>query len=364
MKILDRYIIRELAIPILFCSLSLIVLVLIADVFDNLSDMMRNRTHLNDIFFYYLNLTPIAFSQTISWATLLGTVFLLTHFNRHNEILAMKSVGLNIETIMVPMLYVGLVIGILTFVINDRIVPHTYLQAQDLRQYKIEKNSTKRQGLTLHDVTYFSPENEIFYIQSFQTTENKINDMVVVFLNPEKKVQRKLIAKEAVYKNGVWKLQQVTFYDMNEQGRIVGEPTTLPEKDFTEVKLTPKDLIETSRESIFLSYKELKSQIEKLREHQFRLHSEEVELANKLASPWYNLVMILIAIPLLSGTARRKEFAIHVSICLAVVFGFYITNAVAQALGNSGILYAPLAAWMGNLIFGTGALLKLEMGNR
>ncbi len=364
MKILDRYIIRELIVPILFCSLSLVLLFLIADIFDNLGDMIKNKTSLAYILQYYMNLMPIGFVQTIPWATLLGTVFLLTNFNRNNEILAMKAAGMSIETIMVPILFVGVVLGIVTFMVSDRIVPHTYLTAQDILHTKIEQEVVKTQGLTLHDVTYFSPENEIFYIQSFETKENKAFNMVVVFLTPEKKVERKLIAKEALYRDNVWKLKQVTTYDMSDQGRIVGEPVVLPEKDFTEVNVTPKDLIETSRESIFLSYKELKNQIEKLRRHQFRLHSEEVELYNKLASPWYNLIMILIAVPLLSGMAKRKQFAMNLCICLGIVLAFHITNAVAQALGKSGVLYAPLAAWFAILVFGTMTLLKLDLGNR
>lgn len=364
MKILDRYIIRELVIPIVLCSASLIILFLIADIFDNLDEILRNKTGMSHVLNYYLNLIPIGFSQTIPWATFLGTVFLLTHFNRHNEILAMKSVGLSVESIMIPIVYVGLVIGVLTFVVNDRVVPFTFLKAQDIRHSQFETNAPKKTGLTLHDVTYFSPDNRIFYLQSFDTQENKAKNMIVVFMNAHKKVERKFIAKEAVFHKGLWHLKRVTSYDMNEQGKIVGEPVTFAEKDFTEVKVTPQDLIETSRESIFLSYKELKSQIEKLAKHQFKLDSEKVELANKLASPWYNLIMILITVPLLAGTAKRKAFALSLCVCLGIVLGFHLTNAIAQALGKSGILYAPLAAWLANLIFGTSTCFYLDSGNR
>lgn len=364
MKILDRYIIRELVIPIIFCSIALILLILIADVFDNLDEMLRNKTPLNYVFKYYLSLVPFAFTQTISWATLLGTTFLLIHFNRHNEILAMKGVGMSIETIIVPLLYVGLVIGIITFVVSDRLVPNTYLAAQDIKISQIEKNAKKKEGLTLYNVTYFSPTNEIFYLQSLETKTNKATNMVVLFMNPEKKVERKLIAREAFWKNGVWKLKQVTSYDMNPQGRILGEPQIIPERNFTEVAVTPEELVETSRESIFLSYKELKNQIKQLKVHQLKLTPEEVELNAKLAIPWHNLVMILIAVPVLTQTARRKIFALHLCICFGIVLGFHVTNAVALALGKSGVLYAPLAAWFSNLAFGTGAILYMDAGNR
>ncbi|MBI4398457.1 MAG: LptF/LptG family permease [Candidatus Omnitrophica bacterium] len=364
MKILDRYIIRELVVPIIFCSISLIMLFLIADIFDNLSDMLKNKTSLKYILQYYLNLVPLGFTQTIPWATLLGTVYLLTQLNRNNELLAMKANGLSIESIMVPILFVGLVLGITTFVVNDRIVPATYLAAKNILESQIERNISKKQGLILYDVTYFSPDNELFYIQSFEAKNNLAKNMNVVFFSPEKKMERKLSAKEAEYRDGIWKLKRVTAYEMSAQGRIVGEPLYLAERDFNEVRVTPKDLIEASRESVFLSYKELKNQIEKLKKHQLHLHAEEVELHNKLASPWQNLIMILIAVPLLSVVAKRKQFAMNILICLGVVLTFHITTAVAQALGKSGTLLPPLAAWLAILVFATITVLKLDLGNK
>ena len=44
MKVLDRYIVRELIFPIIFCSLTLIFLILVADLFDNLDELLRNKT--------------------------------------------------------------------------------------------------------------------------------------------------------------------------------------------------------------------------------------------------------------------------------------------------------------------------------
>ncbi len=364
MKILDRYIIRELLAPVIFCSISLVALVLIADVFDNLDEMLKNKTEANFILGYYLNLIPMAFSQTINWATLLGTIYLLFNYNRYNEILAMKAAGMNIETIMIPLLYVGLMIGIVTFFVNDQVVPRTFLLARDIKVSQIEKNTIKEDGLTLYDVTYFSPDNEIFYIRSLNTVKKQMKNMVVVFLNPEKRAERKLIAREANWDGNVWKLKQVTSYNMNDQGRMLSDPQVLTEKDFTETKVTPTELIETSREGVFLSYKELKNQIRKLKEHQFKLNTEEVELSNKLAAPWHNLIMILIAVPLLSGTAKRKMFAVNLLKCFGVVLAFHFVTAISLALGKSGVFWPPLAAWLSTFIFGATTIFYLDHGNR
>src|SRR3989338_2306686 len=104
MKILDRYITKQLLVPIFFCSCALIFLFFMADVFDNLSDFLKNRTGFSYLFRYYMALTPSAFIETLSWASLLGTIYVLTNLNYHNEITAMKVSGLEITSFVRPVL--------------------------------------------------------------------------------------------------------------------------------------------------------------------------------------------------------------------------------------------------------------------
>lgn len=46
MKLLDRYLIKYFLIPAIFCTIALIFLVLVADVFDNLDEFIRNQVTL------------------------------------------------------------------------------------------------------------------------------------------------------------------------------------------------------------------------------------------------------------------------------------------------------------------------------
>jgi lipopolysaccharide export system permease protein len=123
MKIIDRYIAKQLLIPILFCSMTLIFLVFVADIFDYLDEMVRHKTSLSYILKYYFLLIPETFVGTISWACLLATLYVLTSFNYHNEIVAMKVAGLEITSIIRPIIFIGFCIGIFSFLVSDQIVP-------------------------------------------------------------------------------------------------------------------------------------------------------------------------------------------------------------------------------------------------
>ena len=118
MKVLDRYLTRELAVPIFYCSISLVFLILIADLFDNLDQLLRYRVGFQTILTYYLALVPYAFSQTIAWAAWLGTLFLLANLGFHNETIAMKTAGIKIVTIIKPVIFLGFLLGVATFLIN------------------------------------------------------------------------------------------------------------------------------------------------------------------------------------------------------------------------------------------------------
>ena len=133
MKILDRYLLKQLVFPIFFCTCTLIFLVFMADVFDNINEMLRNETKIYHILLYYVALTPQTFVQVISWASLLGTIYVLASFNYHNELTAMKVAGMEIVSIVRPVVFVGFALGVITFLVNDRIVPYSSQKAEEMR---------------------------------------------------------------------------------------------------------------------------------------------------------------------------------------------------------------------------------------
>lgn len=365
MRVLDRYLLRELFIPILLSSVALVFLVLMADVFDNLDALLKNRTPLWFIFRYYLMLAPYAFTQTIPWATLLGTLYLLVSFNFHNEIMAMKVAGLEIMTILRPILFLGFLIGIFSFLVGDHIVPQTFRIAREIREVHIEQKRGKDEGKVYQNVTYYSGGAQLQYYRFFNYGKKEVEDAILLWLDPESRnTRRKMVAKKGVWEGGKgWSFENVTEYEMDPQGRILGEPRTFPSKTYPDIQVTPEDLRYASSESYFLSTKELKHYIQKLRENGINAYSEKVEHQYRLAAPWHSLVMMMIAVPLLSPTQSKRVIALNVLICLGLVFIFHVTGAMALALGKTGRLPPFASAWSNTFLFGGGAVFFLERAN-
>ncbi len=365
MRVLDRYLLREVLTPILICSITLVFLVLIADLFDNLDSLLKNQTPLGYIFRYYLMLTPFAFTQTIPWATLLGTLYLLVTFNLHNEIVAMKVAGIEIMVIIRPIVFLGFLIGIFSFLVGEYMVPQTFQIAREIRDVHIEKKRGKEEEKAFQNVTYFSGGKQLQYYRSFDYGKKEVQDAILLWLDPQgQRTRRKMVARKGTWdpQRG-WLFENVTEYEMDPQGQILGEPRIYVTKVYSDVQVKPEDLRFVSSESSFLSLRELKYYMKKLEENGIKPHSEKVEYQSRFASPWYSLVMILIAIPLLSPTRSKKIIALNVLICLGIVFAFHVVGAMAFAMGKSGTLPPFLSVWLNSFLFGGAAVFFMERAN-
>lgn len=354
---------RQLIAPIVFCSLTLIFFMLMADIFDNLQEFMQNKLSVGDILTYYLCFIPYSFSQTISWATLLGTVYLLVSFSIHNETLAMKMTGQNITRISIPILYLGFIIGLITFVVNDLIVPPTFLKAENIRREKIAVKDSAKDTKCLFDVTCFGRESVVYYIRTVDTENKCLEDVILLFFDKAGVLTKRVVAKEATWTENHWEFKNVTEYETNTEGGILGEPVVSDVKTFPEVRETLADFISAGTDKGFLRYKELASYVQKMKSKGLKTYAEEVELQHKLSYPWQSLIMMFIAIPFLMRTANRKVVAANVLISLGFVIAFHITNAISLALGKSGNLLPFISAWGGTFVFAIGSIFMIERAN-
>ena len=355
---------RELLIPILFCSLTLVFLILVADLFDHLDDLLTNKAPLLVILRYYLSLIPVSFVQTISWAVWLGTIFLLINLGLHNELMAMKAAGLKILTIVRPLIFLALLLGMITFLVADRLVPKTYRAANELLEIYIEKKKGAKDRKVFTNVTYYAGGNTLYYFRKFAPRPKTVEDAIIIWLDPvTHHTTQKIFAKQGIWEKDHWLLRGITEYQTDVQGDVLGKPIIIPTKVYPDITVTPRDLINTASDSIFLSYHELKYTIEKLQENGISVYAEEVDLFSRLAAPWKGLVMMLLAIPFLGSIRNRKAIAMNVLVCAGLVFSFHVTDAVALALGKAGKLWPFLSAWGGSMIFATVAFMKLEKAN-
>ena len=360
MKILDKYLVKHFLIPTIFCAIMLIFLVLIADVFDNLDEFIKNQLTIREALRYYLNYVPLIYVQVIQWACFLGLLFLLVNFNFHNELTAMKVSGLQINTIVRPLVFTGFLIGLATFLVNDQIVPSTYRTVKRIQEERIEHKKEKKERTIFHDVTYYGENHRLYYAKTLYLRRKRMEDFIILWLDGEKQTRKKTMAQEAIWNGETWELKNVTEFEVTSSGRLVDEPTTYETKIYPEITETPEEFFKAAADTHLLPYKDLKAYMKRLEDSGLKPYPELVDLQERLATPWNTLVVMFLCIPLLAKTATRKSIALNVFACLGLVFVFHVSTAIFTALGKSGKIFPFVSVWLNTFLFGFGSIYFLE----
>src|SRR5215471_5695953 len=130
MRLLDRYLLRELLVPLGFCLSGFLLLWVSADLVNELGSLQEHKLTLREIVAYYVVQAPGFLVLGMPIALLLALLYALTNHARHNEITAIRAAGVSLWRLCVPYLGVGLGASLVLFALNEVWVPRS-LEAAD-----------------------------------------------------------------------------------------------------------------------------------------------------------------------------------------------------------------------------------------
>jgi lipopolysaccharide export system permease protein len=138
--------------------------------------------------------------------------------------------------------------------------------------------------------------------------------------------------------------------------------SSFPTKDGFNITFRPNDIAQIQKRAEEMSFSELKNFINEVKRTGGNPARWLVELYLKIAFPFANLIIILFGAPLASKKTRSGT-AVSFGISLFICFLYFGIIKVSQSLGHNGNLPPLLSAWLGNLVFGAGALFVLVKSN-
>src|SRR5690348_3617415 len=147
MRLLDRYLLRELLIPLGYCLSGFLILWVAQDLITELSGFQSRKLLIGDIAEYYLVKAPEFVVMILPMALLLALLYSLTNHARHNEITAIRAAGVSMWRLCVPYLGVGLLASGAVFWLNEYFVP----QSADIADQIRNSRTTPAGGATDRD---------------------------------------------------------------------------------------------------------------------------------------------------------------------------------------------------------------------
>ncbi len=353
MKKLDIYIIKQFVSVILFALLVFAAIFILVDVMEHLSDFLDHGVGLLLIARYYLVFTPEILKLITPVAVLMACLFTAGRMSNQNEIIVVKSSGVNIYRLLVPFLVVSTIICAVMIYFNEWIVPMA-----NHEKFRIEKIYLQehREGWWRNNMFMLDGKNRIVSIGYYDDVTNtavKVSVQDFSDTNSTYLVKR-YDAQTMTYqpKNGVWVLKNVferTFDGSKQTFRAV--PTlTLPEITFKPADLEQKELNPND-----MNFDQLRRFIELQKRSGNDVARYEVDYYSKVSFPFATIIVVFFGVPL-SARKRRSGLALEFGISILIAFIYLLVIKLSQVLGYDGIVNPLLTAWLANIAFFAAAL--------
>lgn len=348
MRILDKYILKELLGPFLFgiCAFS--------SVFIGTSTLFRIAQYVTKygaavttvlkLFIYSL---PSIVVLTFPMSMLLASLLSFGRLSGSSEITAMRSGGLSFSRLALPVFIVAFFVSLFASAFNELVVPAANARYNHIVQYEIERNTRPAtqehvviknvQGENIQRLTYARKFDEATSTMSAVTVQEFDKDQLVRVENAEK----------AIWDKGQWTMYNGVIYDLTPEGQL--ERSMHFERQAMPEERTPSAIALEQKKPEEMTIRELKQQIRALQAEYVKTSVYEVELHQRLAIPMASFVFALIGTPL-GLQPHRSSSSIGLGISIIIIFIYYTIMTVTTALGQGGALPAVLATWLPNII--------------
>jgi lipopolysaccharide export system permease protein len=367
MRLLDRYLLRELLVPLGFCLCGFLMLFIFFDLFASLNEFQGKKMVWTDIVEYYVVMTPQMLVIVLPVALLLALLYTTTSLARYNEITAIRAAGVSLWRLCVPYLGVGIVSSLVLFAMNELWVPDSAAAADEIKQSHTPRPPGSP-GRNVYQDTGFVNHHEgrMWQFHLYNTQNGEMTKAITVIWKQPDGSQRWLKAERAVPVPGGWKFEEVREYADNPDAGSQLAPLLQTNRitfPFSETLEQVNTTLKLTAGASFLAARKADLSIREIRDY-FRLNPDPVaserdnlntKLQARLATPWTCLVVVLIAIPFGVASGRRNVY-VGVASSVLICFIYFILQQFGLIYGMNGRLPAWLAAWLPNLAFSLVAL--------
>lgn len=344
MKILQRYVLKELLLPCALCF-AVLTFIFMAGYLVKAADMIIGRgVPFTQTLYVILLIIPSIISYTAPMSLLTGVLIVFGSFSQHNEFRAMNASGVHPLKFMLPPLILGFALSIFMFIFNDQIGPPARFEFRKATKKMIMKNpmaliepgrfvKLSNNILFLTKKVQGSEMREIVAHEGVDT-ENPVRTIVAesgkIFLNKENNQLEVHLFNGSVSESQDKGIQSVQFKTykfpaLNENDiQAMGKK----KKDMTLAEL----LVDVSERTGKKEQRELWTVF-----HQ------------RIAFSFASLVFVFIGIPI-ATIVKRGEVIISFGISMASASFYYILFAIAQAISARGGLPPIISLWLPNLL--------------
>lgn len=348
MNLLNRYIIKAFA-RIFFLSLSAFAgIYLLVDFFEKVDNFMEHQARPSQYLFYFIIKTPLIVSQVIPLAVLMGVFMTLGGLSRTNELTAMRSGGISLWRVTMPLLAISLLASVGVLAVNEYLIPLCAKKTNHILEVEVKGKPSlalKRDHLWLRE------GNKILNIRLALPEQQALQGVTIFQVDDTFSLLERTDAPQASFSGDSWLLTSPVIRRFAPESIELAGVEKLQEKTI-ELEKTPADFRAPEKSNEEMGFRELRDLSDKLQTEGYDATRHQVDMHARLASPFACLIMAFIGIPFALKKGRGVNLSVGVAITVGIGISYHILHAILLAFGYSAVLPPPAAAWSANLLFG------------
>jgi len=360
--LLDRYILRELAGPLLFGVLAFTGLFFSVD----LVQIVRMAAEYGApgaviVKLIWLRLPEIVV-YTFPMAVLLAALLTLSRLSANSEIVAMQAGAVSFYRIVAPVIAVGLLVSGASLAVEEWIVPAANYEYRRVVTEDVQGGQLPTVSRNVILKEYQGGLLKGFlYASRYDGAARVMSDVTIVELE-RGRPQRTTYAARVVWEGNTWIMEDGVIHDYGGESGVTVD--FRHGRQPVSVGYRPEQVMQAQKSPEEMTIRELRDHIAVLhargddtREHVLQLHL-------KFAIPLASFVFALLAASL-GVQSHRSAASVGFGLSILVIFAYYILMTISTTLAEGGRISPVLGAWLQNIVLGgAGVVLMWRAGRR
>ncbi|MGQ0550666.1 MAG: LptF/LptG family permease [Armatimonadota bacterium] len=352
MRLIDRYILREI-VGVFFFGVALFTTLLLVNHLFFLARLGADtaislRTNLALLVLR----VPYLTTYSLPFSMLFGALLTFARLSERNEVTALRTSGWSLARVSAPVLFAGVMVMLGALALGEWVVPAAETRFRQLLTEAVRGGPAQQIQRNVHFRESIDGVDSLFYVREIDPREGKMERVAIIQFQQDRPA-RVIEAAQARYGPSGWVLYRGALYLLGGEG---GVATTFEEMRVA-LGRTPAQIAEPPRDPYEMSIRELRQQIRALRAAGISVVKHAVSLQAKLALPTSSVFFALLAVPL-GLRPHRSGRSIGFGVTIFVLLVYWLMMSVTLTLGERGKIGSIWAAWLPNiLVAATGGVL-------
>ncbi len=289
MSLIQKHYLKEFIKTLCIISIGVSFIFSIVGLIDKMSEFMAHNPPISLLLLYVFFGLPVYLNYLLPVSALFSSLFVFSRAMQRLEIVAIKSAGARMRSIVSPFIVLGIILTLIGFLIGEILSPKSFKKLHNLRNKIVNKTTSYalKEGVLYMRGKDGSVIRIALYLPELRTCKG-----ISIFRIDEEGFREKIEAPSAQWTEKGWVLENASITNIKDGTVVNKRELLLMEIDSPEI--FQSDIWKSEEMTIteLLRYKE------RLNNAGFKNMKLDVEISSRLTYSFVNLIMLMLGMSL------------------------------------------------------------------